>query len=158
MNSKKGISLIVLVITIAVLLIISSAVIYTSADASNNAKLVAFASDLQQVEDLVTEYYITNNELPILTETSYTEATLVASIEEGADELSGEITLNGDTNTTFYKIDMSKLDISSTSRGVEKDGDLTDVFVIAEDTMNIYYLKGLKVAGKYYFSLTVSTK
>ena len=154
MNKKSGISLVVLVVTIIVLLIISSSVLYISADASNNAKLMSLASDLQQVEDLITEYYLTNNELPIVNEAIYDEATLVSSIEKGQNDLLKEITMNGDKDCLFLKVDLSKLNIDSTSRGLQQNGDESDIFVISQNTFNVYYLRGQKVGKKYYFSLT----
>ena len=67
---------------------------------------------------------------------------------------SNEITEKGDNSATFYQIDLSKLSLETSNRGVQDNGDVTDTYVVAEDTLNIYYIKGEKIDKKYYFSLT----
>jgi len=153
MSNKKGISLVILVITIMVMVILASIVVFTTSDTTKNSKIAAFALDLEQLEDLTKEYYLSNNELPVLLSDAYTKATLVSMIDEGTDELSEEITLNGDDSAVFYKLDLSKLPIENTSRGLEENGD-NDIFVIAKDSLNIYYLAGEEIGDDYYFSLT----
>lgn len=153
MNNKKGISLVILVITIIVMIILASIVVFTTSDTTNNSKIAAFALDLEQIEDLTKEYYLNNNELPVDISTTYTKATLVSMVDEASDVLSDEITSNGDDSAIFYKLDLSKLPIENTSRGLETDGD-TDIFVIAEGSFNVYYLAGEEIGDDYYFSLT----
>ena len=115
MNNKKGISLIILVITIAIMIIIASAVIFISSDTTSNTRMAAFAMDLQQIKSAVEEYYLYNKELPIVNE-GYTKTTLVANIENGSETLSEEIAANGDDEAVFYEIDLESLDVESTSR------------------------------------------
>jgi len=153
MENKRGISLVVLVITIIVMIVLSSTIIYISSDMVMDTKQGAFALDLEQIEDLTKEYYLNNNELPAIG-SEYTKATLVALITEGAEILSDEITINGDDSAKFLRVDLSKLDISNITRGMEDNGDTTDIYVIATDSLNVYYLKGEEIGGEYYFSLT----
>lgn len=153
MNNKKGISLIILVITIAIMIIIASAVIFISSDTTSNTRMAAFAMDLQQIKSAVEEYYLYNKELPIVNE-GYTKTTLVANIENGSETLSEEIAANGDDEAVFYEIDLESLDVESTSRGLKQDGDATDIYLVAEDSLNVYYLKGEEISSVYYFSLT----
>ena len=67
-NKKSGISLIVLIITISVMLILLSIVIISVGNASENAKLSSFATDLATIEDLTTAYQIQNDKFPTRTE------------------------------------------------------------------------------------------
>ncbi len=154
--NKKGISLVILVITIIIMIVLASVIVYVSSDAFNNSKKAAFALELEQVEELVETYYLNNNELPIDSSESYDKATLVALISTGSDFLSNEITLNGDDDEVFYKIDISQLPIEEISRGMKIDGDTADIFVVASDSFNVYYVKGERVGEEYYFSLTES--
>ena len=153
-NNKKGISLIVLAITLAIMIIIASTVLFISSDAVNNSKLAALSSDLTEIEDLIDEYYLNNNKLPVVSGTSYTKSQVVALISKGSDVLSAEITENGDDTATFQIVDLSELDIDSSYRGIKSGGDTTDIYLVSNKTFNLYYLKGEKIAGEYYFSLT----
>lgn len=150
--NKKGISLVILVITILVMIVLASVIVTVSSDAFNNSKKAAFAMDLEQVEQLVEEYYLNNNELPINIEDEYDKSTLVGLALEGAEFLSEEINLNGDDDETFYKIDMSKLPIEETLRGLDEDE--ADIFVITNTSYNVYYVRGERIGDVYYFSLT----
>lgn len=157
MESKKGISLIVLVITLIVLTILASVVIFTSSDTTNMSKKAAFALDLEQLEEAADEYYLTNNNLPVVSEVEYTKAELVGLVDASKRTLlSSEITENNDTNAIFYKLDLSKLPVENSSRGLGTGSDSTDIYVIANDTHNIYYLNGEAIEDTYYFSLTTA--
>lgn len=154
MKNKKGISLIVLVITIVVMGILASAAIFISADASNNSKKVAFASDLTTIQEAVKEYYITNNGLPTIDQTSYTKTQILAMISEGSDILSEEIAELGDNAAKFYKIDLSKLPIENSARGIGANDNNTDIYIVSAENFNVYYLKGEYIDKEYYFALT----
>ena len=49
-----------LVVTIIVMIILASAIIFVSSDTTNNAKIASFVSDLTTIEDMVEEYYLNN--------------------------------------------------------------------------------------------------
>lgn len=153
MNNKRGISLMVLVLTIIIMIILASVVIYISADSVNNAKMASLAEDITNIEDLISEYYLNNNELPIVSGISYSKANVVDLITDGSTVLSEEINQNGDDSSLFYKVDLSKLPIESSSRGVGDNG-VNDIYLVSSQNFNVYYLKGEKIAGQYYFSLT----
>lgn len=155
-RNKKGISLVILIIMIIVMIILASVVIYISADMVNDSKKAAFVSDLTLIEDLVDEYYLNNETLPVIEEVSYSKSGFTALITEGIDELTNEISSNNDDEATFYEVDLDKIDVQSTSRGLKLDGDNTDVYFVSSKTFNVYYLKGENIAGNYYFSLTES--
>ena len=155
MKNKKGISLVVLTITIIVIVILASTVIFYLNDTMVSSQISAFALDLKNVEDLVYDYYLNNNELPIDdTVTSYDKDTLISLITDGKNELSTEIADNKDDDETFYIVDLTKLSVESTSKGLQVNDDIADSYIVTKDSMNIYYLKGEKIRDKYYFSLS----
>lgn len=158
MNNKKGISLIALAITIAVMLILATTVFMVSNEMVINSKMVALAVDLEEMEDLVSSYYINNDELPIDKASKWTGTSLADEIDEGKDDLLEDLSLNHDEDDDFYKVDISKLDIETLSRGIGKDEDgnedTIDIFVVAEESFNVYYLRGEEIDGEYYFSLS----
>lgn len=167
-NEKKGISLIVLLITIVVILILLTVIVISVDNVSNNAKLSAFATDLSAIEDLTNTYYMQNNSFPVKTETGQENADIVMTQgvlldrvgNENKDKFIEELKLNNDYNEEsddlgeYYPIDLSKLDVDSSKRGTLKDGNLKDIYVIAYPSMNVYYIKGLKVKKDTYFSLS----
>lgn len=154
MKGKKGISLAILVITIIVMIILASTVIYISADLTNDSKKVAFELDLTQIEESVTDYYLNNGELPIVLDSQYSKSEFVQLITDGADGLNSEISENGNDEATFYEIDLSKISVEGSTRGLKFDGDNTDAYFVSSIGFNVYYLKGEQIGGVYYFSLT----
>lgn len=154
MKNKKGISLVVLTVTILIIIILAATVLFYVNDTMTNSEISAFALDIKNVEDLVYEYYLNNNTLPIDEDVEYTKTELLALISEGKDSLSKEITDNKDDSQTFYIVDLKKLPIEKTTKGTQANGDITDSYIVTKDSMNIYYLRGEKIGSKYYFSLT----
>lgn len=167
-NKNKGISLMVLLITIAVMLILLTVIVISVDNVSNNSKLSAFATDLSTIEDLTNTYYMQNNSFPVKTESGkeindmiMTQGDLLNKVGiENKTKFIEELKLNNDYNDEsddlgeYYPIDLSKLDIDSSKRGIAKDGDTQDIYVVSYPSMNIYYIKGVKAKKDIYFSLS----
>lgn len=161
-KEKKGISLIILIIIIAVLIILLTVIIASVSNVSNNAKLSAFASDLSIVEDVTKSFYMQNNIFPTPAGQSnaLSQGELLNIVGISNEDLFiEELTLNNDYEENndlgeYYIIDLTKLDVSSSKRGIKNSNDNTDVYAIAYPSMNVYYLKGLKVNRNTYFSLS----
>ncbi|MBR1884312.1 MAG: hypothetical protein IJ809_05215 [Clostridia bacterium] len=156
-KEKKGVSLIILIITIAIILIITSIVILSSDDSRKNAVKTAYIADLTNIESSVKAYYLLNGTFPTLNsnlyKTSYSEAELLALNPD--TNLSGDIILNQDTNSTYYIIDLSVLDVKNVGYGKKyAETNSLDVFVVSSSNMNIYYLKGRKIDDVPYYSLS----
>lgn len=156
MGKNKGISLLVLVITIAVSLILLSTVIISTASAIDNATVVAFAKDLKTVSDGVENYYITNSTIPKIDATNLMSSSQIKGLVDTnkLTPFQSEIDLNLDTSCEeFYQIDLNKLNVNKTSYGSKLNGN-NDVFVVSVPNLNIYYLKGINAKGTSYFSLS----
>ena len=161
-QKNKGITLIILIITIVIALVILSVTIVAVKSSKDNSYLIAYAKDLSAIEDATSQYYISNASFPteVEGEASISQTTLLTNVPVANQEyLINELKDNGDHNEngdlgSFYIIDLKKLNVAESMKGIKKDGDQSDVFVIAYPSMNIYYLKGLKVKGKYYYSLS----
>lgn len=154
-SSKSGISLVVLLITIIVALILLSASTVKILDASENATISSFAEELRNLEESAKEYYLQNNTMPIIDEIAK-DTLLNLSGSVNKEELKKEIENNFDNNenTKFYKLDLSKLNVATTSRGVMKKGNERDIYVIAYPSFRIYYLDGVEAKNEIYFSLS----
>ena len=161
-KNKAGIAMVTLIITIVVAIVLAAAGIVAINDSITDATTTAFANDLNTIEDQVKMYYLQNDEFPVLEEEevlSQNEVINLVNVEEKKKVFEEELTLNGDNNENgdlgaFYKIDISKLNVEKTIRGMKKEGNEADVYVVSYPSMNVYYLEGLKVKGNYYFSLS----
>lgn len=157
---NKGITLVVLIITIVVALVILSISVVAVKNAVDNANLVAYAKDISSIQDAVANYYITNESFPTTesdatAKSQTTFLTYVTDQEDVINELKENNEYNDNGNLgAFYIIDVSKLDIAKTIRGTKKDGDTKDVYIMSYPSMNLYYAKGNKIKGVYYYSLT----
>lgn len=158
-SPKAGISLVVLMITIVVMIILVSVITVSARNSINDARLSSFASDLFAVEDAVKAYYFKTNEMPypddnVVLHTKDQIKTI--SGEENAEYLEQELAENHDNNEStikFYYVDLAKIDVERTNTGLGKEGE-NDVYVVSYPTLDVYYLKGIVVDGKRYFSLT----
>ena len=160
MKNKQGITLLILIVTIILILILVSTITMISGNSVNNSRIVAFANDLNEIEDLVKVYYMQNDKLPTADEKVYKKeeiANIVPSKYKGKflEELQAN---SDDKNTSFYKVDLTKLEVEQSIRGLQKDenGNLfeSDVYVVAYPSMNIYYLEGLRAKNGIFFSIT----
>lgn len=161
MKKYNGVTMIVLVLTILVIIIISGVTIATAGSLLENSKVTTFAEDLKSVEDATKMYYIENDDLPVLGENIALSYAQVKSLVESknlsffeTETIENEDKPTSDSLGAFYKIDLAKIGATKVSRGIEENGDTSDVFVVSYPSMNVYYLKGLLARSKAYFSLT----
>ncbi|MBR5227631.1 MAG: hypothetical protein IKV94_03240 [Clostridia bacterium] len=138
---KKGITITVLSVTVAIMLIIVTTVSVVGTRSIDTANFEEYKSKLKRVSDIVLEYVKTNKELPITGE--------VVSKNGFGDDFINELTVNGDEDSKLYVVDLDKLDIVINIG----DGDTSDenIFVVSEETNNVYYLKGRTYRGTTYY-------
>lgn len=146
-KNNKGISLVSLVITIAVMLIIASISINMSLDRFEINNYNKMINDLELLENKVSNYYLKYNTIPIARDNEnnvikYTYTTLNFDEE----------------NKNYYIIDLRALDegvsLNYGKDGFENINASNDVYIINEQSHNIYYVKGIEMKGKYYYSNT----
>lgn len=141
---KKGISMLILVVAISVMTLLISSTIIVGSNSIKTANYQEFLSQLNRTYDSVNDYYIKNYKLPITGE-------LISAGSLG-DEFIEEISKRNDLQNKLYIVDVSLLNDSTIKKG---RGDMNDkdLFVVAENTNNIYYIKGYKYKGKVHFTL-----
>lgn len=151
-NMKNGISLTILVITVAVLSSLTLVTIALTGNELDSVELTKFIEDLEIVGESVDYYYISNGNMPI-TDDVYNKTTLLALLSDSVSisKISQQIERNGDNDDEFYKIDMSQLPISDTNKGMGKTR--ADIFVVDEDLTTIYYVAGKKIGDEQYFCI-----
>lgn len=143
---KKGITVAMLVVMVAVMIIAVTTVSVVGVKSINRANFETYKSKVNRVSDLALEYITTNKSMPIANEvvgTSSLDSDFIKEIEK-----------NGDTNNKLFVVDLKKLDATvDIGNGTVAD---EDVFVICENTNNVYYLKGMEYKGVVYHSDTSS--
>ncbi len=155
MKGKKGITLVTLIITITILGILVTVGIVGTSQSMYKSKILSFESELKEIEELCQtaiklnklESYLDKNEVDI--------SALKSKIaEKDLPFLEEEFIENNENNDSkFRKIDVTKIGANETSKGNQKQG-ANDAFYISMNTNKVYYLRGMKVKGITYFSLT----
>lgn len=151
---KKGIAMVTLVVTIAVMLTLVSVITYTGISTANTSKKMSFASEINMVQESV-DGYRTNNEgeFPI-------SDFVIIDLINASDDVKKQFTDNGediiDNKVYLSKIDYTKLDLNSLNRGVSNTAD--DIYTISTKSGIVYYAKGLKIGNITYYTLTDELK
>lgn len=143
-NKQKGISLISLTITVIVLIIITSMLIYNAKNGIRLRTLRMMENDVEVLDDKINAYYIKYGTLPI--EIKYIgEINFTPQANDGGEyyvidlrAIEG-ITLN-------YGLDFNS--ITNENDTIEKD----DVYIINERSHHIYYAKGIQMDGAWYYT------
>lgn len=152
LKSSRGITMIVLSIAIIILAIVTSMLAYYSSDAIDIKKLNNMYNDIELLSQKVSMYFYENEKIPILVQ--YLNVA----------EILGEQKSNLD-NDTYYVIDLSKLENLELNFGKDfkevknsysnDDFDISeykDLYIINEQSHNIYYVKGITADGKTYYA------
>lgn len=140
---KKGVSMVTVVIAVSVMMILVSSVSVIGSSAISSANFEEYKSKVERVADEINIYINENGTLPI-TNQSVSINSLGKEFLEAAKE-------KNDLSNKFYVVDISKLNDYSIENGKGNLND-KDVFLIAENSNNVYYLKGFKYKGKVYFN------
>ena len=153
---KRGISLVVMLVTIAVILIITSVTVVTGNNIFNNTKKVKFASEISYVEEIVNTYRLNNNGNFPSSKMIYLDSSKIKGNdlnEQFKDENIAE-----DKSILLYKIDFSMLNPHElTYTDINSDsGD--NIYCISPTTGRVYFVQGVKIAGKKYYTLTEDLK
>ena len=137
---KKGLSLSTVVIAISIMLILVSSVSVIGSSAITSANFEEYKSNIDRVSDEVNIYVTDNGTLPVTNE--------VIAINSLGQDFLNQVKENGDLANKFYLVDISKLNDYNIKKG-RGNVENKDVFLVTENTNNVYYLKGFKYRGKY---------
>lgn len=140
---KKGLSLSTVVIAISIMLILVSSVSVIGSSAITSANFEEYKSNIDRVSDEVNIYVTDNGTLPVTNE--------VIAINSLGQDFLNQVRENGDLANKFYLVDISKLNDYNIKKG-RGNVENKDVFLVTENTNNVYYLKGFKYRGKVYFN------
>lgn len=140
---KKGVSVVVVLVAVVIMLILVTSVSVVGSSAISSANFEKYISEIKMVSDLVNVYVNENNRMPVTNE-------IVSTSSLGIDFVNA-VKEKGDISNDFYVVDLSKLDNYTIKSGKSSVAD-RDVYVVATNTNNVYYLKGFKYKGKVYYT------
>ena len=149
-KDSKGITLVSLVITIALMLIISSITISVSMDRFEINDYNKMINDLKLLEDKVSNYYLKYNAIPIVRDKDNNNNPILY------DNTKITFDTNKNDNGVYYILDLSAMEGISLNYGEEfenKNYSSDDVYIINEKSHQIYYVKGVELKGNVYHSI-----
>ena len=141
---KKGVTLSILTITVIIMITIATTATVIGTNVMQTAAYEEFLSKINRIYDDVNKYVVDNNRLPTTNE--------IVSKEGLPEELKSELVVNNDVDNNLYVVDMTKLNVENVNIGTGNIQNM-DVFIVAENTNNVYYLKGVKYKGNEYYGM-----
>ena len=150
---KKGITLIMLTITMVILLILLSTVTITGFNTYNNNQKLSFATEINMIQMMV-DTYKTKNDGIYPTNAEF-ELNIAGVTESAKVQFANETMTNNKIN--LKKIDYDKLGVSSLKYGNGSGGEV-DSYLVSEKTGIVYYAKGVKIGSNTYYTLTDELK
>lgn len=146
LKNNKGVTLIGLSVTVLIMLIIAGTLIYNSAIGNSNRSLTNMYNDIELLQGKVSAYYVEYGKLPVLSvKYPYTE------------NIQG---INVNDNDNYYVIDLSLLSNLTLNYGkgyqdIKNSSNFnSDVYVINEQSHNIYYPTGIEYDNIRYYTIS----
>lgn len=150
-RGERGVTLIALAITIAVLAILGFSVVANLDGLSNTKNKNNFEEDIHKLSEKVEQYYARYDRVPVLNE--YTNTSMFSDSK------------NINDSSTYWVLDVARLGIDSLNYGLDyatikkmedTSADVsqyTDVYIINKASHTIYYPKGIEYDGKINYTL-----
>lgn len=154
-KSKTGITFFVLVITIMFILIITSTLTISFFNIIDSTNKKEFANEINSLQKLVEQYKFINNKYPVAeNEFSFSLVTLRTLEKEQFLDEPGYV----DNEVILKEIDLYEAGVEEITRGIRRNDNELDIYVISENTGKVYYLKGEEYDDIKYYTLTNDLK
>lgn len=141
---KKGVTLSIVLVAIVIMLILISSATVVGTTAIATANFEEFKGMVTRLSNNVNEYYLKNKELPVKNE--------VIATNSLSQEFQAELEKKGDLNKKMFVVDMSKINDATITIG-RSSSSSEDIFLVAEESQNIYYLKGHEYKKVRYYGV-----
>ena len=146
LKNEKGLNLISLTVSVMVILILTGIILYNVKDNLGVQNLKNMQSDIGNLRDKVSAYYVEYGQIPV--DTKYTNVENIDVISEAVD--------TGD----FYIIDLAAMENVTLTYGrdygnigtVEDVNTLKDLYIINETSHNIFYVRGINLDGETFYT------
>ena len=144
MRLRKGITMAMLVVIVAVLGILTTVTVTAISNSYTNSKLAIWTSEISVVQDLMKEKR-DNLQSILMDEITFDVSNISQTVL--TEQFSGEtITSN---KITLKEINLAAIGVDNALYGVHKDK--LDVYAYSELTGKVYYLKGFDARVKEYY-------
>ncbi len=152
MEMKKGITLIVLTVTIVISIILVSSIVISGNNIVNDTRKSEFAKEIYTLKTMLEEYKFRKGNYAIGEEININLNTVDARF---SNQFSKEPDFS--TNTiTLNEIDFEELGVDNITRGTKNE--YNDRYLISVYTGEVYYLLGEKIDDVIYYTLTDDLK
>lgn len=144
LKNNKGITMVALGVTILIIIIIASTLIYNSYSGMATRTLNNMYNDIELLENKVASYYVKYGQIPILN-VIYSDTSKIQN-------------LDANDNDKYYVIDLSLLSNLTLNFGKgyktikETNTFSNDVYIINEQSHNIYYAAGVEFDNIMYYT------
>lgn len=147
--NNKGMTLITLAVTLAVIILITSTVVVSGLYSLESAKKTSFGIEIKNIQEVVDEYMLkTEDSVPIIKAITLSTIGLSENIKN--EQFASETILS---NTIILNvIDLKKLGIKNTKYGIGETE--LDYYAISPITNKVYYPSGIKAGGDVFYTLT----
>lgn len=154
-KSEKGITILVLAITVIVLMLISIPILVNTSEVTELQKYTYFKADIDRLRESIGTVYLNENNIASIGEE------YVRGKEFLEKEQNGEKVKNPNDGEKYYIIDLDKLNSYINAQIELNYGDgnknlslnTTDIYIINEQSRTIYYVSGIKYKEKVYYRL-----
>ncbi len=143
MKTERGVTLVALTITVIILLIVSSILIYNANDNIQIKRLTSMYNDVSNLRDKVASYYKEYGAIP-----AKIEYTAVSHLKDAG-------VIGANDGDKFYVLDLERLDGVTLNFGKDYEkvrkqqytdiNQLKDLYIINEKSHNIFYSEGIQV-------------
>lgn len=153
LKNDKGVNLISLSVSIIIILILTSIILYNVKDNLGIQKLKNMQTDIGNLRDRVAAYYEQYGKIPANIELEYTNTGNIDVISNAVD------------TGAFYIIDLSAMENITLTYGEdyekiasgevttkEQVNQLEDIYIINEDSHNIFYVRGITVDKEIFYT------
>jgi len=143
LKNQKGITIVVLIITLIVLGILAGVAI-TNVDIGTDVRNYNYmCADIELIENKLKVYYGKYDKLPIKGEV----------ITEAKETLGGQATSRDNDN--YYEIDLNELHGMTLNFGGGTNEN-KDIYIVNEQSLEVYYLKGVVYEGNTYYKKVIN--
>ena len=149
MKNQKGITLIILVITIIIMSILIFSIAVNIKPYKDQNTKTNFETDMQMLKEEINQYYAREKDIPIINK--FTNITMLDGMR------------NINDNDEYYVIDIGQLDVKLNYGAdyytinqkdiTEEITDLLDVYILNKQTHTIYYPKGVLYGENTHYRL-----
>lgn len=142
LKDQKGIALSSIIAAVIIMVIISTMLILRTSESIQADRLNRMYNEIKDLQDNILVYYAKEGKIPNIK-------------QYDGEDFNFLTQANINDNSVYYVIDANKLDnvILKNGSGNWRDLDTDDVYVVNESTLTVYYVRGVEVDNKKYYTI-----